>query len=98
MLKRIVAQFKSNRCVSVGQGEYKLVEVAVSDNEKFCATTVDIAALFDECEQRRVYEQLFRAGAAFFHTNGERITELWVLGDIDSVKQQLGAEASAMFF
>lgn len=38
------------------------------------------------------------AGAAFFRTNGERITELWVLGDIDSVKQQLGAEASAMLF
>ncbi len=31
------------------------------------------------------------AGAAFFKTDGARITELWVLGDIDAVKRQLGA-------
>jgi steroid delta-isomerase-like uncharacterized protein len=37
------------------------------------------------------------AGAAFFITDGERITELWVLGDIDSVKQQLGAPRDASF-
>jgi len=37
------------------------------------------------------------AGAAFFRTKGERITELWVLGDIDSVKQQLGAQDSDTF-
>lgn len=30
------------------------------------------------------------SGAAFFTTDGVRITELWVLGDIDAVKQQLG--------
>jgi predicted ester cyclase len=30
------------------------------------------------------------SGAAFFKTNGSTITALWVLGDIDSVKQQLG--------
>ncbi len=29
------------------------------------------------------------AGAAFFTMNGSRITELWVLGDVDSVKAQL---------
>ena len=37
------------------------------------------------------------AGAAFFKTNGERITELWVLGDIDAVKRQLGAAAEQGF-
>lgn len=31
------------------------------------------------------------AGAAFFETDGQRITRLWVLGDIDGMKQQLGA-------
>jgi steroid delta-isomerase-like uncharacterized protein len=31
------------------------------------------------------------AAGAFFTTDGDRINELWVLGDIDSVKQQLGA-------
>jgi len=30
------------------------------------------------------------SGAAFFDTNGGKITALWVLGDVDSVKQQLG--------
>jgi steroid delta-isomerase-like uncharacterized protein len=37
------------------------------------------------------------AGAAFFRIKGERIAELWVLGDIDSVKQQLGVGASPSF-
>jgi len=30
------------------------------------------------------------SGAAFFAINGDKITYLWVLGDVDSVKQQLG--------
>jgi len=34
------------------------------------------------------------AGAAFFTIVEGRILELWVLGDIDSVKQQLGSTAS----
>ena len=29
------------------------------------------------------------AGGAFFRTDGRQIVELWVLGDIDAVKQQL---------
>jgi len=37
------------------------------------------------------------AGAAFFRTENERIAELWVLGDIDSVKAQLGAALSTDF-
>jgi predicted ester cyclase len=37
------------------------------------------------------------AGAAFFRTDGAKISELWVLGDLDSVKQQLAAPASAGF-
>ncbi len=32
------------------------------------------------------------AGAAFFTIGNERIVELWVLGDLDSVRQQLGSE------
>jgi predicted ester cyclase len=36
-------------------------------------------------------------GCAFFTTNGHHIVELWVLGDVDSVKRQLGAPASASF-
>ncbi|MDP6708153.1 MAG: ester cyclase [Alphaproteobacteria bacterium] len=37
------------------------------------------------------------AGAAFFTTDGQRITALWVLGDIDAVKRQLGAPADTDF-
>ena len=36
-------------------------------------------------------------GGAFFKVDGERIVELWVLGDIDSVKQQLGAPSQTDF-
>ena len=36
-------------------------------------------------------------GAAFFKSDGAQITDIWVLGDIDSVKQQLGAAGSASF-
>jgi len=37
------------------------------------------------------------AGAAFFTTDGKQIVELWVLGDVDSVKQQLNARSGAAF-
>ena len=37
------------------------------------------------------------AGGAFFTTDGERITDLWVIGDIDRVKQQLGATSDTGF-
>lgn len=32
------------------------------------------------------------AGAAFFETAGSHITALWVLGDVDAVKAQLGTQ------
>ena len=37
------------------------------------------------------------AGAAFFETDGRQIVRLWVLGDIDGVKQQLGADPKREF-
>ena len=37
------------------------------------------------------------AGAAFFRIEEGRIAEIWVLGDVDSVKQQLGIGASIAF-
>jgi len=37
------------------------------------------------------------AGAAFFTMEGERIAEIWVLGDIESIRQQLGAAAGTRF-
>jgi len=35
--------------------------------------------------------------AAFFETNGAQITALWLLGDVDSVKRQLGAHGTPTF-
>ena len=35
------------------------------------------------------------AGAAFFTVKNGRLTELWVLGDIDSIKQQLASSTSS---
>ena len=37
------------------------------------------------------------AGAAFFRTDGRQIVDLWVLGDVDALKRQLGAAAEAAF-
>jgi steroid delta-isomerase-like uncharacterized protein len=37
------------------------------------------------------------AGAAFFTIHGEKLAALWVLGDVDSVKQQLGAVGGTSF-
>lgn len=37
------------------------------------------------------------AGGAFFRTDGRQIVEVWVLGDVDSVKQQLHAPTMAAF-
>jgi predicted ester cyclase len=37
------------------------------------------------------------AGAAFFTTDGNQIVEVWVLGDVDCIKQQLGARSGADF-
>ena len=37
------------------------------------------------------------AGSAFFTTAGPQITELWVLGDIDAIKRQLGVATAASF-
>jgi len=37
------------------------------------------------------------AGGAFFTTTDSQIAELWVLGDVDSLKQQLSADGAAVF-
>lgn len=43
------------------------------------------------------HREISWAGAAFFETDGSRITELWVLGDVDSVRRQLGSPAQTRF-
>ena len=37
------------------------------------------------------------SGAAFFASDGRHITDLWVLGDVDGLKQQLGAAGAVPF-
>ena len=39
-------------------------------------------------------KQIEWAGAAFFTCDDRQITELWVLGDIDAIRRQLGAETA----
>jgi predicted ester cyclase len=35
------------------------------------------------------------SGAAFFHIIRSQIVSLWVLGDVDAVKRQLGAASTS---
>ena len=42
-------------------------------------------------------QEIFWSGAAFFTTDRICIKELWVLGDVDAVKQQLGAGLGSSF-
>ncbi|GKX32466.1 MAG: hypothetical protein MnENMB40S_00840 [Rhizobiaceae bacterium MnEN-MB40S] len=37
------------------------------------------------------------SGAAFFTVRQEQLAELWVLGDVDAVKRQLGPAATSDF-
>ena len=41
--------------------------------------------------------EIIWAGAAFFTSDGNQIVTLWVLGDLDGVKRQLGAAAESAF-
>ncbi|MGI9383485.1 MAG: ester cyclase [Methyloligellaceae bacterium] len=41
--------------------------------------------------------QITWSGGAFFRVDGGQIAEIWILGDIDAVKSQLGAEGAAAF-
>jgi predicted ester cyclase len=36
-------------------------------------------------------------GAAFFTSDGRQLLKLWILGDVDDVKRQLGADPDARF-
>jgi len=38
------------------------------------------------------------SGAAFFKTRGGKIVELWVLGDIEAIRRQLGPQGAAPIF
>ena len=72
----------------------------------------DLVATDDEAAARMTFEGIHRgtffgvaptgktvrwAGAAFFRITEGRIAALWVLGDVDSVKRQLGRDAAATF-
>lgn len=57
-------------------------------------TGIHQADLFDMTPTGRM---ITWTGGAFFTVEDGRIVELWVLGDIDSVKQQLGASTGTRF-
>ncbi len=78
----------------------------------FTCTIVDLVATEDRAAARMIFKGIHRArffgieatgraiswaGGAFFKTDGNQIVELWVLGDVDSVKRQLGAAAGTSF-
>ncbi len=78
----------------------------------YTCTIVDLIATKDRAAARMIFKGVHRArffdveatgraiswtGGAFFKTEGNQIAELWVLGDIDSVKRQLGAAAGSGF-
>jgi steroid delta-isomerase-like uncharacterized protein len=42
-------------------------------------------------------QEIIWSGAAFFTMDRDRVAELWVLGDIDAVKRQLGAGLGSSF-
>lgn len=78
----------------------------------YTCTIEDLVETADRAAARMTFSGLHRApffgvaatgrtitwsGAAFFHTARGRITAVWVLGDIDTVKRQLGADAGVGF-
>lgn len=79
----------------------------------FVCTIEDLIATEDRAAARMKFSGTHRAklfgvepsgravewsGAAFFRIRGEVIAELWVLGDLDAVRQQLQADPHRQFF
>ena len=80
---------------------------------KYTCVIDDLIATEDRAAARMTFKGIHRAhffrigptgreitwaGCAFFTTNGHQIVELWVLGDIDSVKRQLGSSGASFLF
>jgi steroid delta-isomerase-like uncharacterized protein len=78
----------------------------------FTCTIDDLIATDDRAAARMTFSGVHRgrlfsveatgreirwSGAAFFAADSRQITALWVLGDVDSVKQQLNAPAASRF-
>jgi steroid delta-isomerase-like uncharacterized protein len=85
------------------------IHAALAD---YTCSIEDIVATDDRVAARMIFKGVHRgeffgvapsgkivrwAGAAFFRIAGNRIVELWVLGDVDSVKRQLGDGAASVF-
>ena len=85
------------------------IHAALAD---YTCTIEDIVATDDRAAARMNFKGIHRgeffgvapsgniikwAGAAFFRIAEGRIAELWVLGDVDSVKRQLGGGVSTVF-
>jgi steroid delta-isomerase-like uncharacterized protein len=88
-VKSVHAALEDYRCI---------VKDLVSDNERAAARMTFAgkhrAALFGVAATGR---DVSWAGAAFFQIAQGRIASLWVLGDVDDLKRQIGAGASAPF-
>ena len=87
------------RAIHAALGEYTcLIEDLIETDRRAAArmtfTGIHRGTFFDVPATGR---RITWAGSALFTTDGRQITALWVLGDIDAVKQQLGAQPGAAF-
>jgi steroid delta-isomerase-like uncharacterized protein len=87
------------RAIHAALGEYTCIIEDLIETERRAAarmtfTGVHRAPFFGVAATGR---RITWAGSAFFTTDGQQITALWVLGDIDAVKHPLGAAATASF-
>ncbi len=87
------------RSIHAALGNYTCVidDLVISENRAAARMTfkgIHRGRFFDTEPTGR---EITWAGGAFFKTDGVKITELWVLGDIDSVKRQLGVPLGTGF-
>ena len=87
------------RSVRAALGDYRCVIEDLIETEDRVAARMTFkgthrAPFFEVAATGKVIEW---AGAAFFTIHDGRIAALWVLGDVDAVKQQLGSSAGSGF-
>jgi predicted ester cyclase len=91
------------RGVDAFVGYMRSIHAALAD---YTCIIEDLVATEDRAAARMIFKGLHRgpflgvaptgreirwAGAAFFRVEGTQIAEIWVLGDLDSVKKQLSS-------
>jgi len=83
---------------ALGNHTKKIDDVVITENK--CAARIKCYGVHrsEFFGQPGTGHELQWCNAAFFTIRDDKITELWVLGDIDGLKNQLGAEQNATPF